>query len=168
MGGSGSGQSHSKRNTVDDCRSLDINVWMREGIFKPEGLPFGVWTWTRNNEKIASIGFVLGFDSDWPYIRLLYTWNENKKIDYRVDLDATRPNYGGVRWWFICPGQNCKRRVGKLHIAPGSETFLCRTCQGLTYTSCQESHRYTGLYAHIANNLGTTPEAVKRVLSRKG
>ncbi|MCA9947859.1 MAG: hypothetical protein KC449_30465, partial [Anaerolineales bacterium] len=52
-------------------------------------------------------------------------------------------NFGGHRYWFICPltanGRYCGRRVGKLYLAPGSRYFACRHCQNLTYRSSQES-----------------------------
>jgi hypothetical protein len=39
MGGYGSGRwsAHTKKDTVEDCRFLDANRWMREGILG-EGL----------------------------------------------------------------------------------------------------------------------------------
>ncbi len=35
----------------------------------------------------------------------------------------------------------CERRVGKLWLPPGAIYFGCRHCYGLTYRSCQESHK---------------------------
>lgn len=48
-----------------------------------------------------------------------------------VQLSYSRCNYGGIRYWFLCPG--CDRRVGVLYRKPLEETFFCRTCQSLTY-----------------------------------
>jgi len=80
-------------------------------------------------------------------------------------------NFGGKRWWFHCPlikdGQICNRRVGRLYLPSGGHYFGCRHCYDLTYPSCQNSHKYDGMYALLARNMGTTPEMVKRVLSEK-
>ena len=62
--------------------------------------------------------------------------------DYTVDLVSTRANYGGLRWWFICPGvvaeRCCGCRVRKLYLAPGQKSFACRRCSDLCYTSQRE------------------------------
>jgi hypothetical protein len=59
-----------------------------------------------------------------------------------VRIATTRPRFGGLRWWFICPlivnGRRCNRRVGKLYLPPAARYFGCRHCHDLTYTSCQE------------------------------
>ena len=60
-------------------------------------------------------------------------------------IDAAIPNdFGGVRYWFVCPG--CGRRMGTLYLAGSSTTFLCRQCSNLTYESRNEPHwaRYSG------------------------
>jgi hypothetical protein len=45
-----------------------------------------------------------------------------KPVDYRVRLGATNPNYGGLRWWSICPlarqDGGPPRRVAKLYSHP--------------------------------------------------
>lgn len=50
----------------------------------------------------------------------------------QVWLTATRPRFGGLRWWFVCPlvvkGRSCKRRVGKLYLPPHGRYFGCRHC----------------------------------------
>jgi len=52
---------------------------------------------------------------------------------------TTRPYFGGIRWWFICPliveGRACQERVRRLHLPPGGRYFGCRRCYNLTYES---------------------------------
>jgi hypothetical protein len=59
-----------------------------------------------------------------------------------VGLTTTRPRFGGLRWWFVCPlvvnGRPCQRRVGKLYLPPRGRYYGCRHCYDLTYTSCQQ------------------------------
>lgn len=56
-----------------------------------------------------------------------------------VFLDKTRCNYGGYRYWFLCPG--CEKRAKILYFR---EEFQCRKCAGLTYASQQ--HTKTDCY----------------------
>src|SRR4051812_20980508 len=54
MGGIGSGRrGGSGRNTVESCRSLDINKLQRSGCLEPGWA--GAWQWTRDGQQIACI-----------------------------------------------------------------------------------------------------------------
>ena len=70
-----------------------------------------------------------------------------------VQLTATRPRFGGLRWWFRCPGEGCGRRVGVLCLPHGGVHFRCRRCHGLSYDSRQNGHRYRALYEESPNRL---------------
>ena len=78
-----------------------------------------------------------GTDNAW--LRLHYR-ADGEAVDYKVQLVTTKPNYGGHRWWFICPivrrDGGPPRRVAKLHLPSGSKYFGSREAYGLTYTSC--------------------------------
>jgi hypothetical protein len=76
----------------------------------------------------------LAHDHGW--LHLSYCHND-KPIDYSVRLTTTTPNYGGLRWWFMCPSSDA--RVAKLHNPPGGEIFASRAAYGLGYQSQQES-----------------------------
>ena len=58
-------------------------------------------------------------------------------LDYRIRLVTTIPNYGGRRWWFICPlsrdDGGSPRRVSKLYLPPGERYFGSREGYALTY-----------------------------------
>jgi hypothetical protein len=41
-------------------------------------------------------------DPQTAWLRLHYRRN-GEAVDYKVRLVTTKPNYGGRRWWFICP-----------------------------------------------------------------
>ena len=66
-----------------------------------------------------------------PYVRMRYEGPRSGEFyDYNVDLVSTGPNYGGLRWWFLCPvivgSRACRRRVRKPHLVPGRRSFACR------------------------------------------
>lgn len=89
-------------------------------------------------------------------------------MDYRIRLDTTKPNYGGLRWWFICPlvrqDGGPPRRVAKLYLPPGGRYFGSREGYGLTYTSCQESGKFRGLYRRLAADMGADEESIRALL----
>ena len=136
----------NKKNTVEDCRSVSISFLKKYGYFN--GRCLGGITWSNSaGEKTASIGIsVSTWDGD--YVRFEYTTTnshtgEKTKYDYEAQLTTTPCNYGGVRYWFICPlsrnGVACGRRVSKLYLVPGSNYFGCRHCYNLSYESRNES-----------------------------
>ena len=80
------------------------------------------------------------------------------------------PTYGGRRWWFMCPlafmAGAPPRRVAKLYLPPGGRYFGSREAYRLTYTSCQESGKYDGLYRRLAANMGTVAASIRLALKR--
>lgn len=153
MGGPGSGcNSHwwrsSKKTVVEDCLRLDANRWMREGILKANHSAFGSRRWEYHSGHHFSVNYEVNtLDRTSPHLRLHYTWvwtstQQQESADYRVRLVTTLPQFGGLRWWFICPlvvsGRPCGRRVGKLYLPPHARYFGCRNCHELTYRSAQE------------------------------
>ena len=71
-------------------------------------------------------------DSVHPRVHLTYD-RDPEHQDYPVFLDATRPRFGGLRWWFKCP--QCRQRAQKLFLPPRSPRFACRKCHRLSYAS---------------------------------
>ncbi|WP_349550811.1 hypothetical protein [Leuconostoc pseudomesenteroides] len=49
--------------------------------------------------------------------------------DHKVKLTTTSPNYGGVRYWFVCPV--CQKRKGTLYHL--NSVVACRNCAQLYY-----------------------------------
>jgi hypothetical protein len=91
-------------------------------------------------------------------------------MDYRVRLVTTQPTYGGRRWWFLCPlvrkDGGPPRRVAKLYLLPGGKYFGSREAYGLTYTSCQESGKFSGLCRRLAADMGMDEATVRQALER--
>lgn len=183
MGGMGSGNHYyhyhrpAKKCTVEDCLSLDACRWMREGILKAGAWLSGSWRWTYRSGRECSINYEVNTrDPARPSVRLRYSrtphGREPESLDYSVALTTTRPRFGGLRWWFLCPlscnGRACGRRVGKLYLPPGGRYFGCRHCHDLTYTSCQESGKFRSLYRHLGADLGLGEAEVRRIMNSIG
>ncbi len=104
-------------------------------------------TWTRSlSGRKSSVGICV--DTEELYAKVNYTitdrnTGEKTDYDYKISLTTTPCNYGGVRYWFICPlsrnGVYCGRRTGTLYLASGGNYFGCRHCYNLSYEIRNES-----------------------------
>ncbi len=141
MGGLGSGNWYrwSARPVVEDGLVLDLNRLIRQGNVCPGAWRSGSLTWSTvdDGEYVASIGYQADLTyTESAWMRLRYRRND-KPEDYRVDLTTTRPNFGGLRWWFICPARGI--RTAKLYLANGGDWFASRQAYGMAYRSQNES-----------------------------
>jgi hypothetical protein len=146
-----------KKDTVEDCRSVSISFLKKHDYLNESSRRSGAISWKNcYGEKTSSIGIVVSTFEGEKYVRFYYTVTdrssgEKADYDYKVALTTTPCNFGGVRYWFICPlsrnGVYCGRRVGKLYKAPGGDYFGCRHCYNLSYESRNESRlgRFGGL-----------------------
>ena len=109
------------------------------------------WTYGMSGNE-SSIGFNVSIGGDeGDYIKLQYTHtnrgtDEKESMDYRVELASTPCNYGGKRYWFICPltknGKYCGRRVGVLFCI--GKWFGCRHCGEIAYAAQMRGGKYRG------------------------
>jgi hypothetical protein len=82
-------------------------------------------------------------DGPWnDWVRLKYEmtdyWTgEPLAIDDKIFLATSRPPFGGLRWWFVCPQLN--RRVRKLYLPLGGRHFWSRRAYELAYASQRET-----------------------------
>jgi hypothetical protein len=174
MGGPGSGSHYhwwrpAKKTTVEHCLSLDANRWAREGILKAGVRQAGSWRWTYRDGSGFSVQYEVDtLDPSRPHVRLSYSWvwtatRQQDSAAYRVPLTTTRPRFGGLRWWFVCPlvvnGRFCGGRVVKLYLPPGERLFGCRHCHDLTYQSAQQHDKRADL-------LRRHPELIQAMLDR--
>lgn len=136
--------SWSDRHTVEECKVLSIFWLAQHGYLRP-GRKSGSIAWhSVLGTSSIDVESVVGLAGESDHIRLSYVqtrlFGEPEKLGYRVHLVTTPCRFGGVRYWFICPGQGCHRRVAKLYLPPGGRYFLCRHCYHLTYES-RRQHR---------------------------
>jgi hypothetical protein len=167
VGGLGSGSYYrfGSKDRTEDCLSLDVRSWQRDGWL--EIVLCFTMTWQRRYRKDSSIGVrVLGHaGEERAYaVELSYSWGPERRkedVSYPVSLSWTPCNFGRSRPWFVCPGVvngvSCSRRVAKLYLK--GRYFLCRHCHDLTYSSQQKAHRHAALRRcqRIRQKLGGTP-----------
>lgn len=149
MGGMNSGNwfRNGTKTPVEDCRTLCVNRLAKDGMLRAGAKGVSVWSNLFTGKRIASVGLVVSTSGDNRTLHVFYRVNDSEDVLIPIRLQTTRPNYGGVRWWFTCPlivaGVPCNRRVGTLHLY--GRYFGCRTCYDLTYRSCQRTRnpKYT-------------------------
>jgi hypothetical protein len=176
MGGYGSGRwgtgKADAKGLVESCRELDINRLVREGLVRPEARRRGSWEWLdEGGAVLASIGLAARTGEESGTIRLSYAVTRpgrgREVQDYPIPLVTTSLPSGGRRWWFRCAasrggGPPCGRRVGKLYLPRGGTVFACRCCHDLTYESCRESSRGSGLWASLGASVGLDGRRARR------
>jgi len=160
MDGRGRWYRWDKKDTTEESLELSVKPFVdglnraAESVTRDGPICFGSvqWSTIRTGEVTNTIGYTIERQHGQYLVHLRYTtkrWNgERIENDYRVRMTHTQPYYGGRRWWFLCPLQGCKRRVGKLYIAPGQLYFGCRHCYDLTYESTQSG----GKLLHTVDN----------------
>ena len=166
---------HDKRDFAED--TLTIHSWFlnQHGYFKHS--QSGTMTWTRNDfggetSSNISIATILS-KTESSEIRLLYSQTDRdtgqkKDFDYTIPLVTTPCNYGGLRYWFICPWYKnkvyCGRRVGSLY--KGSDYFACRHCNNLAYKVQNENRKgqfyFFGKIFDIDNKVDELSKQIKR------
>ena len=143
-----------KKEEAEDTKTIQVWFLSKHGYFK--GNTYGTITWTRSGmwgESKSSVSVQSIMSNPDKSIRITYTQtnrdnNEEKNFSYQIPLVTTPCNFGGVRYWFICPwyksGIYCGRRVGVLY--KSGNYFACRHCNELTYHSRNENRRSQWYY----------------------
>jgi len=119
------------RSTVEKTYRLDIKQFTRDVQFDLGG--HLVCTWTAGGEKIASIRMNLVEDGLWFDYRQTDQQGNQEDVSYMVGLKTTACNFGGSRYWFVCPECNGGCRI--LYLPYTGGTFACRKCHNLIYPS---------------------------------
>src|SRR5271165_177638 len=160
MGGLGSGRpTGSGRDTVEACRSIDVNELRRSGCLRAGWS--GIWQWTHEGERVAWINLRAEHDRLHLTYRVQFGGGEWQDVVENVRIVRLPCRFGGARPYFICPGVDngiaCGRRVAMLY-GPG-RYFLCRHCYGLAH-ECQSEgawHRSLRRANKIRQRLGGDP-----------
>jgi hypothetical protein len=175
MGGQGSGNFYrwNKKAIVEESYQLGIDFFKEilNNLYTG-GMTRSTISWknTITGETSARISYEIERkNKELALLTFEYSItpgdSEREDLRYSSPLVTTHCNYGGFRWWYLCPNTHCRNRVGKLYMPYHARYFLCRNCHNLTYESCQESHKFDRLYAQIGADTGVPPNVAKRLLA---
>lgn len=132
------------------------------------------WTQGWSDEK-SRMQIISPCSDPVPYIQVVYKHTSYDGIvsdlDYKIQLTTTPCNFGGQRYWFICPliknDIPCNCRVGVLYAA--GKYLGCRKCHDLAYLTQQED--YSSKWHYLGMTLFSKldgKEAAMRVKFWKG
>ena len=116
-----------KKDTVDDRLALDMAKFA--AAVDLTKLCAGSWKWTWTSGSTSSISYCV---VPGEGVRLMYSTN-GRDYNYVAKVGTTSPNFGGTRYWWLCPA--CNQRVRILY---GGDLFVCRQCGRLTYETAQK------------------------------
>lgn len=126
----------TKKITVEDCYSIDIRRWHREGLLQLDRAFRLRWAGDDGALEVA-----VQVKGDYVTLSCRFTrhgWNP--EIFSIIRLDSTPCHFGRERDWFLCPGIGCGRRVAVLYLRDGE--FACRHCCRLAYQSQRERETF--------------------------
>ncbi len=123
------------RVLVEDCLTLDLAQLMRLGPMRDGLAGSGFLEWQMDGEAIGSVRFRLDL-RDAEAARLVLTYcvavdGKRRTVSQSIRLAFTVPQFGGRRWWMLCPVTGA--RVRCLHLPPGGDRFASRKAWGLSY-----------------------------------
>lgn len=136
MGGIGSGRMPGtrSRSLTTDFLKLDSRTWRREGLLS-EGQEF-TWVWPRQELPAKAVKVKVG-DGEFALDFFARTQTGSPYwVRQKISYSVVSAGYGGTRFFYVCPGQDCGRMVCVLYFA---NRFLCRACLNLGYPSQNES-----------------------------
>lgn len=142
MGGYFSGRSGG-RPTADMSKRIDLAWMIRTRRAIPGSCVSGTLWWNCGGEPAGSISYDADMrDFDNAALRLSFTRGsepDREHVKQTVLLTSTTPNFGGRRWWMVCPYRH--NRCGKLYLPNGGDRFAGRRAWRLGYQSQRVGHR---------------------------
>jgi hypothetical protein len=168
MGGFGSGWQELRCATVEDSYSLSLSDLRKQNLLVDGDITLGAWRWqSEYSREPVTLHFVTDlWHRSSACMHLTFERGGLPRMQ-KVSLESTQPNFGGHRWWFVCPilePLGIIQRTTKLHMPPGSNRFGCRQAYGLSYRSCQESGCHLGFYRMMAAKTGLSLNEIRKEL----
>jgi hypothetical protein len=124
-------------------KRVDIAWMLRTGRARPGSLISGTLHWTCGDCPAGSISYEADMrDQYGSELRLSFTRGDGadrEHVKQSVRMVFTEPNYGGRRWWLVCPYRN--NRCGKLYLPNGGDRFAGRRAWKLGYNSQRVAQR---------------------------
>jgi len=141
MGGFGSGRT-TARPVAEDALKLDLARLMAEGVLRANQRTRGQFRWTSDLGRGRELELCFEADLTDPtdsWLRLgSDPWTSGSAKQFEVvRVVTTSPNYGGWRYWFVCPIVGRRARV--LYRPIGTSVFASRVGWGLPYRSQRQT-----------------------------
>lgn len=159
------------KTEADNLLKVQIPFLSKHNYF--QGFQSGTLSWTHGwSGTESSVGIAVSTYDENKHVRFNYTITDDngdkRNFDYVVQLVTTPCQFGGIRYWFVCPlsvnDKYCGKRVGVLYKA--GDYFGCRHCYNLTYHSNNENRRSKlyGLFAVLdaESKLDKIEQTIKR------
>ena len=141
----GQWQRTNKKRLVSACLQLDIARIGKDVDFEHQACYLPSLTRGGRHQEVKNRIHLEVIPGEGVILQHTY---QNQKVEpYLVPVTSTTPNYGGKRYWFLCPNQTCGRRVRILY---GGKQYLCRHCHRLTYQTSQQSSKLTSIDNRLA------------------
>lgn len=162
-------RSWSWKYTVESTKRISVKSLKTWWALKDSLYIWWKMSWTCRGEESWNIRYYVNtLDENEMYLNPVFIQTdketgEKKDFNYKVKLVKTSCNYGGFRYWFVCP--NCKKRYWVLSIHR-DWYFYCRKCLKLCYSKQLESKRYR-LWSKILSSRDEEDEAYKIYCSMK-
>lgn len=137
-----------RKALAESAKAIDMTFLRKKGFFTVAAGSNWTSSWTSRGEPSGTVSYWREDYLGEP-IFLWFSYNVRKDgeewrpVKYGIEIDSTQCQFGGQRYWFVCPlvvnGVACGRRCRALYLG-GSDYFGCRECQRLTYES-RRKHR---------------------------
>jgi len=127
---------YNRKATADESRTLTVFQLKKWGMLS-SGRTKVETSWTSSMTGKTTTAIIMVDVTNEPFVLIVYTLTDRdgNETEYKTaaSLVTTPCNFGGERYWFVCP--LCYSRVGALYLAPGDVYFRCRHCNNLSYRS---------------------------------
>lgn len=141
MGGYGSGRP-SIRPAFESALRIDLASESTQAALCAGPITSGTWTWHSGDASIGSVRYMLNTSpGSSGSLQLNYSVS-NTPTSQTIELATSRPNFGGLRWWFVCPAllaRHERRLVRCVCLPPGQRYFASRAAHRLNYQSQKDS-----------------------------
>lgn len=124
-------------------KKVDLALMIRRGWAKLGHLTSGSLNWNCGGQPAGSISYSVDMRNPFASEMKLTYWrgagDEREHVEQRIRLVFTEPNYGGRRWWMICPYRG--NRCAKLYLPNWGDRFAGRSAWRLGYQSQRVAHK---------------------------
>ena len=136
MGGYGRGgyMRFGSKATCEAQHRIDIRYLKKIGVLS-NSRGSGILAWESRGKQTGSIRYRREDNRLLLMYRTQRRGSDWRDITQQIWLTQTPCNYGGHRYYFLCP--DCGRQVAVLYGA--GIRFLCRQCHSLAYASQNET-----------------------------